>query len=238
MIVGVGASAGGLDAFRSFFGAMPADSGLAFVLVQHLSPNHKSMLAELLGKATAMSVVEATDGAPVEANRVFVIPPDSTLTIAGGRLRVSRPAPPRDHRRPIDTFFQSLAEDQGENAIGIVLAGTGSDGSLGLAAIKESGGMTRAQAESDHRAMPGIAPERPRDGPCRRGVAGRGDAGPPDGLQDAPGERGPPQGRGRRAQGRSFNPRTRSWRPPRRRCSRSTKRSRPSTPRWRVRMSS
>ncbi|HEY2049830.1 MAG TPA: chemotaxis protein CheB, partial [Caulobacteraceae bacterium] len=156
LIVGIGASAGGLDAFKSFFSVMPADSGLAFVLVQHLSPSHKSMLAELLGKVTSMSVVEAIDGAPVEANSVFVIPPDSTLTIAGGRLRVAQPAPPRDHRRPIDTFFQSLAADQGENAIGVVLAGTGSDGSLGLAAVKESGGLTLAQAGFDHRAMPGM----------------------------------------------------------------------------------
>ncbi|HSZ53922.1 MAG TPA: chemotaxis protein CheB, partial [Caulobacteraceae bacterium] len=156
LIVGIGASAGGLEAFRSFFSVMPADSGLAFVLVQHLSPNHKSMLAELLGKVTSMSVVEAIDGVPIEPNGVFVIPPDSTLTIAGGCLRVAQPAPPRDHRRPIDTFFQSLAEDQGENAIGVVLAGTGSDGSLGLAAVKENGGLTLAQAGCDHRAMPGM----------------------------------------------------------------------------------
>jgi two-component system CheB/CheR fusion protein len=156
LVVGIGASAGGLDAFKAFFGAMPADSGMAFVLVQHLSPSHKSMLAELLGRVTSMSVAEATDGAQVEANCVFVIPPDSTLTITDGRLGVARPAPQRDHRRPIDVFFQSLSEDRGENAIGIVLAGTGSDGSLGLVAIKEGGGLTLAQAESDHRAMPGM----------------------------------------------------------------------------------
>ena len=155
-MVGIGASAGGLDAFKSFFSATTSNSGMAFVLVQHLSPSHKSMLAELLGKVTSMSVVEATDGAAVEANRVFIIPPDSTLTIAGGRLRVARPAPPRDHRRPIDSFFQSLAEDQGENAVGVVLAGTGTDGSLGLAAIKEKGGLTLAQAEFDHHALPGM----------------------------------------------------------------------------------
>jgi two-component system CheB/CheR fusion protein len=92
----------------------------------------------------------------VKANCVFVIPPDSTLTIEGGCLKVVHPAPPRDRRRPIDTFFQSLAEDQGENAIGIVLSGTGSDGSLGLATIKERGGLTLAQAEFDHHALPGM----------------------------------------------------------------------------------
>ncbi len=156
LIVGIGASAGGLEAFKSFFTNTPADTGMAFVLVQHLSPDHKSLLAELLGKATSMTVIEAANGVQVKANCVFVIPPDSTLTIDGGRLKVVHPAPPRDRRRPIDTFFQSLAEDQGENAIGIVLAGTGSDGSLGLATIKEAGGLTLAQAEFDHHAMAGM----------------------------------------------------------------------------------
>ena len=156
MIVGIGASAGGLEAFKSFFANTPPDTGMAFVLVQHLSPDHKSMLCELLGKETTMSVVEAADGAQVKANGVFVIPPDSTLTIEGGRLKVARPAPPRDRRRPIDTFFQSLAQDQGENAIAVILAGTGSDGSLGLATIKDHGGLTLAQAEFDSHAMAGM----------------------------------------------------------------------------------
>ncbi len=156
LIVGIGASAGGLEAFKSFFGNTPEDTGMAFVLVQHLSPDHKSMLVELLGKSTSMRVVEAADGVQVTPNCVFVIPPNATLTIEVGRLRVAQPAPPRDRRRPIDTFFQSLAEDQGENAIGIVLAGTGSDGSLGLANIKEHGGLTLAQAEFDSHAMAGM----------------------------------------------------------------------------------
>ena len=156
LIVGIGASAGGLEAYRSFFSCMPADSGMAFVLVQHLAPDHKSMLAELLGKATTMKVVEATDGMIVEPNRVFVIPPDATMTIKNRRLKVDRPAPPREYRRPIDTFMQSLAEDQGENAISIILSGTGSDGTLGLTAIKEHGGFTLAQAEYDSHAMPGM----------------------------------------------------------------------------------
>jgi two-component system CheB/CheR fusion protein len=156
LIVGIGASAGGLEAFKAFFGQMPADSGMAFVLVQHLSPDHKSMLVELLGAATLMTVVEAEDGMALEANRVFVIPPNATLTVHAGRLSVEQPAPPRDHRRPIDTFFVSLAEDQHENAVCIILSGTGSDGTLGLAAIKERGGLTFAQAEFDHQAKPGM----------------------------------------------------------------------------------
>ncbi|MEO8812749.1 MAG: chemotaxis protein CheB, partial [Caulobacteraceae bacterium] len=130
LIVGIGASAGGLDAFKSFFAATRPDSGMAFVLVQHLAPDYKSLLAELLGKTTDMSVVEAADGDEVVANRVFVIPPDATMTIRGGRLAVVKPAPPRERRRPIDTFMQSLAEDQGENAVCIILSGTGSDGAL------------------------------------------------------------------------------------------------------------
>jgi two-component system, chemotaxis family, CheB/CheR fusion protein len=156
LIVGVGASAGGLAAFRAFLSTMPPKSGMAFVLVQHLAPEHKSILTELLGKITVMPVVEAADGMPVDADRVFVIPPDSTLTIKDRHLQVTRPAPPRERRRPIDTFFSALAEDQGDNAVCIVLAGTGSDGSLGLKAIKENGGLTLAQAESDHIAMSGM----------------------------------------------------------------------------------
>ena len=129
---------------------------MAFVLVQHLAPAHKSMLADLLGKVTAMPVVEAEDGTRAEANRVYVIPPDATLTFKDRTLRVTRPAPPRERRRPIDTFFSSLAEDQGENAVCIVLSGTGSDGTLGLKAIKEHGGLVLAQADFDHMAMSGM----------------------------------------------------------------------------------
>jgi two-component system CheB/CheR fusion protein len=156
LIVGIGASAGGLDAFKRFFANMPEDTGMAFVLVQHLAPDHKSMLADLLGKVSSMDVVEATDGNAVTPNCVFVIPPDATMTIANEHLTIIRPAPPRDRRRPIDSFFHSLAEDQGERAVAIVLAGTGSDGSLGLAAVKEQGGLTLAQAEYDSHALAGM----------------------------------------------------------------------------------
>ena len=156
LTVGIGASAGGLEAFKSFFTEMPADSGMAFVLVQHLSPDHKSMLAELIGRTTTMDVIEAKDGVSVKPNCVFVIPPDSTMTIGEGKLKIVKPAPPRAERRPIDTFLQSLAEDQGESAIGIILSGTGSDGAMGVAAVKEHGGLTLAQAEYDSHAMPGM----------------------------------------------------------------------------------
>jgi two-component system CheB/CheR fusion protein len=156
LIVGIGASAGGLNAFKAFLANMPADSGMAFVLVQHLDPHHPSLLVELLARETPMTVVEARSGMPAAANGVYIIPPDATLTISDGVLQIERPAPPRQRRFAIDTFFSSLAEDQGRNAVCIVLSGTGSDGSLGLKMIKEHGGLTLAQSESDHLAMTGM----------------------------------------------------------------------------------
>lgn len=156
LIVGIGASAGGLEAFKSFFAHMPDDSGLAFVLVQHLAPDHASLLTELIGRSTAMTVSEAADGERVLPGHVYVIPPDATLTIADATLQVSRPAPPRQHRWPINTFFTSLAEDQGDCAVCIVLSGTGSDGARGLRAVKEHGGLTMAQSGFDHVAMTGM----------------------------------------------------------------------------------
>ena len=156
MIVGIGASAGGLEAFKAFFTHMPEDGALAFVLVQHLAPDHHSLLAELVGRNTAMPVLEATDGMQVEPRHVYVIPPNATLTIADGILQVCKPAPPREHRWPINTFFTSLAEDQGDHAVCVVLAGTGSDGAQGLRAVKDQGGLTLAQSGFDHEAMTGM----------------------------------------------------------------------------------
>lgn len=117
LVVGIGASAGGLEAFTKFFAHLPPDSGMAFVLVQHLAPDHDSALTEILGRIAPIPVVEAQDGMRVKPNRVHVIPPDATLTIKDGCLVVVKPAPARAHRRPIDSFFTSLAEDQGDNAV-------------------------------------------------------------------------------------------------------------------------
>ncbi len=156
LIVGIGASAGGLEAFTEFFTHLPPDSGMAFVLVQHLSPNHASMLPEILGRSTPIPVVAAEHGMRLEPNRVHVIPPDATLTVEKSQLVVIKPAPPRVSRRPIDSFFTSLAKEHGENAVSIVLSGVGSDGSAGLASVKESGGLTIAQAEFDHHAKEGM----------------------------------------------------------------------------------
>jgi two-component system CheB/CheR fusion protein len=156
LVVGIGASAGGLEAFQTFFANMPPDSGLAFVLVQHLDPHHKSMLVELLSKYTKMKVREAQDGAFAAPNTIFIIPPDATLTIKDAKLYVLRPAPDRQIRWPIDSFLFSLAEDQGENAVCIILSGGGSDGTLGLRAIKEQGGLTLAQSQFDEFALAGM----------------------------------------------------------------------------------
>ena len=147
-IVGIGASAGGVEALEQFFKAVPADNGMAFVVVTHLSPSHESMLAEILGRATRMPVFSARDGELVQPQQVHVLPPSATLTIREGRLRLRRTGAADRERTPIDVFFNSLAEDQGERAIGVVLSGGGSDGTLGLKAIKENGGLTVAQGSN------------------------------------------------------------------------------------------
>ncbi len=156
LIVGIGASAGGLEAFKTFFDHMPADTGMAFVLVQHLDPDHHSLLAELLGAHTDMPVAEAEDGIEAAPDHVFIIPPDATLSIEHGCLQVEKPAPARANRHPIDAFFTSLAADQGENAVCIVLSGAGSDGTLGLKTVKEHGGFALAQEGDDHTAASGM----------------------------------------------------------------------------------
>jgi two-component system CheB/CheR fusion protein len=156
LIAGVGASAGGLEAFRSFFSQMPADSGMAFVLVQHLDPHYESSLVAIIAGYTKMAVHLAQDGMPVDPNQVYIIPPDAILAIKDGVLGLTSPAPVAARRTSINTFLTSLAEDQGENAIGIILSGFGSDGALGIAAIKEHGGLTHSQAEFDHHAKSGM----------------------------------------------------------------------------------
>jgi two-component system CheB/CheR fusion protein len=144
-VVGLGASAGGLEALQEFIANVPPASGLAYVVVQHLDPTHKAMLTELLQRATAMPVHEATGSMPVEPDVVYVIPPSTELTVVGGRLHLAEPAAPRGRRLPIDVLFCSLARDQGERAIGVVLSGMGSDGTIGLQAIKGQAGLTLAQ---------------------------------------------------------------------------------------------
>ena len=147
-VVGIGASAGGLAAFEAFFSGMPADSdpGMAFVLVQHLAPDHESLLADLVRRYTRMQVFEVVDGMAVEPNCAYIIPPNRDMAFLNGTLQLMEPAAPRGQRLPIDFFFRSLALDQRERAIGIVLSGTGSDGTQGVRAIKGEGGMVMAQS--------------------------------------------------------------------------------------------
>ena len=149
--VGVGASAGGLEALEAFFTAMPADSAMAFIVIQHLSPDYKSMMVELLSKRTAMPVRRAEEGMLVEANSVYLIPPKKNLTIFHGKLLLSESDHSRGINLPIDIFLRSLADDQAEKAIGVILSGTGSDGVRGIRAIKEAGGMVTVQSEESAR---------------------------------------------------------------------------------------
>ena len=144
-IVGLGASAGGLDALEQFLSRVPAASGMAYIVVQHLDPTHKALLVELLQRATAMHVCEAVESMCVEADVVYVIPPNRELTVVDGALRLAQPAQPRGLRLPIDLLFSSLASDQRARAVGVVLSGMGSDGTLGLKAIHAQGGLTAAQ---------------------------------------------------------------------------------------------
>jgi len=146
-IVGIGASAGGLAAFEAFFSGMPVDidPGMAFVLVQHLAPDHKSILTELIRRYTRMQVFEVEDGMEVQINCAYIIPPNRDMALLNGTLQLFEPENPRGRRLPIDFFFRSLAQDQHERSIGVVLSGTGSDGALGVRAIKGEGGMVMAQ---------------------------------------------------------------------------------------------
>ncbi len=144
-VVGVGASAGGLEALRPFVAHLPPDADMAYVLVQHLSPQYRSMMVQLLGRETALEVVEITDGMTIRRDTVHITPPNADVRIRGGVLSLKKPSAPLGPKPSVDIFFDSLAEDQGDHAIGVILSGTGSDGSHGVRAIKARGGFTLAQ---------------------------------------------------------------------------------------------
>ncbi|MFH2028441.1 MAG: chemotaxis protein CheB, partial [Nanoarchaeota archaeon] len=143
-IVGIGASAGGLEAFQDFFDNMPSNSGMAFVLVPHLAPEHKSMMVELLSKHTDMTISEAKDGTIVEKNKVYIIPPNKDMELFNQRIQLLKPKIVTI-RHPIDRFFTSLAREQKDRAICIILSGTGTEGTIGLKEIKEEGGLVIVQ---------------------------------------------------------------------------------------------
>jgi len=146
-IIGIGASAGGLAAFESFFSNMPMGlhPDCSFVVVQHLSPDHKSILSEIIGRYTIMHVTEAEEGMIVQPNCVYIIPPNHDIALINGTLQLLEPTQVRGQRLPIDFFFRSLAADLHERSIGIILSGTGSDGTQGIMAIKKEGGMVMVQ---------------------------------------------------------------------------------------------
>ena len=144
-VVAVGASAGGLEAFQELFRHLPAETGFAFILIQHLSPRHETLIPDFLAPLTPMPVTMVEDETVIGVNHVYVMPPQGTLTIDDCVLYLSKPGRARGRRSPIDRFFRSLAEDQEEEAVGIILSGTGTDGALGLKAIKERGGLTLVQ---------------------------------------------------------------------------------------------
>jgi two-component system CheB/CheR fusion protein len=155
-VVGVGASAGGLEAFTELLENLPADPGLALLFVQHLDPHHKSQLPEILGRVTRLKVSEATHGMPLEKDHLYLIPPNTLMTLNDGRLTLSPRAPAPGHNMPIDHLFRSLAAVHKSRAIGVLLSGGGTDGTLGFHAIKAEGGITIAQEESSarHVSMP------------------------------------------------------------------------------------
>lgn len=144
-IIGIGASAGGLAALKEFFHDVPADSGLAFVVVVHLSPEHKSHLAELLQPHVKVPVEQVTKSMALERNHVYVIPPNANLDTIDTHLRLTELEKRRQERAPVDHFFRTLAKTHDGDAIGVILTGTGSDGTLGLREIKQSGGLTIVQ---------------------------------------------------------------------------------------------
>ena len=155
-VVGLGASAGGLEALNKLFDALPPSTGMAFILIQHLDPTHKSMMASLLAGHTSMKVLEATEGMPIECDHVYVIPPGVYLSIRGGAFRLTQPRERHGARMPFDFFLRSLAEDCGERAVCAVLSGSGADGSRGLTAIHDRGGLVIVQDPKDaaHDGMP------------------------------------------------------------------------------------
>lgn len=144
-IVAIGASAGGFEAFSNLLRGLPAEPGLAMVFIPHLDPTHESAMVELLSRTSRMAVLQAEDGVRVACNSVYVLPPNSDMTISDGVLQLVRREAGRGHHMPIDAFFRSLAVDQTTNAVGVILSGTANDGTLGLSAIKDAGGITFAQ---------------------------------------------------------------------------------------------
>jgi len=160
-VIGMGASAGGLEAFQRFFANMPPHPGVAFVIVQHLDPDHESLMSQLIGRSTEMTVLQAEDGMRIEADHIYIIPPNRYMAVTDGSLRLTVPTEHRGMRLPIDFLFRSLAESRKEHAVCIVLSGTGSDGTAALRAVNAAGGIAMVQdpATAKYDGMPRSAVE-------------------------------------------------------------------------------
>jgi chemotaxis response regulator CheB len=156
LIVGLGASAGGIQAFQEFFQHLPPKTGMAYVIILHLSPDHDSKLASVLQTTTKMPVKQVTEKVKVQPDHVYVVPPNQHLTMSDGSIIVSANTQIEDRRAPIDIFFRTLAEEHGSRAIAIILSGTGANGSMGLKRVKEKGGATLVQnpREAEFNEMP------------------------------------------------------------------------------------
>lgn len=152
-VVAIGASAGGIAALQKFFPDVPPDSGLAYVVIQHLDAEHESVLASIIQRCTSIETQTAIEGSSIEPNRIYVVPPGVSVTVKDRSFHIVKMAASRARRTPIDDFFISLAEEQGENAAAVILSGTGSDGTIGLRAIKEHGGLTLAQESAEYDGM-------------------------------------------------------------------------------------
>ena len=167
-VVGIGASAGGLEAVSELLGALPVGTGIAYIVVQHLDPHHQSLLPEILAKTTAVPVTLALDGEVVRPDHVYIIPPNATLTVADQRFHLTK-RPAFERHLPVDALFKSLATAYAETAIGVVLSGGDSDGSLGIQAIKHEGGIVFAQSPESAR-FPEMPTTRHRNGLRRSGA--------------------------------------------------------------------
>ena len=156
LTVGIGASAGGIKPLKEFFAAMPADSGMAFVVILHLSPEHESQLSEVLQTNTKMPVIQVRETIKIEPDHIYVIPPTKYLTMVDGEIRLIEPEAIRGKRVPIDLFFRTLADAHGRNSVCVVLSGTGADGTSGLKRVKEAGGLCVVQdpLEAEYDGMP------------------------------------------------------------------------------------
>jgi two-component system CheB/CheR fusion protein len=175
LVVGIGASAGGLEAIGELIRHLPTE-GVAYIVVQHLAPDHESLLTQLLARGSPMQVVTATDGVTLAPNHVYVIPPAADIAVMHDVIRIMTPSGGQRPHLPVDYLFRSLAEDQGHSAIGVVLSGTGTDGTLGLEAIRAAGGFTFCQGEGHgrwNRQRRRAAPLRPILADTQGGAGGR-----------------------------------------------------------------